>query len=325
MGEYSYLGFSNVTELSILSKAIDNVATTYQSSRQSAKIRLEELGFSHNSSTYDFIDGSYVPNYITSTDGTHHLYQTFTIGFSELINLACSNIELSRLLLSGEYVYADNFVCLNDSRYVKNGWFGHLVLTDEALNDVSKCCLSFSFEYINFNSGLSTEYEYTLFKLSDSDYGRILNGFNQNTEILGIREETVALDNFNIYVREIIEENAGIVDYLYDVRLSFEEVVSKIVDYRGYDNQEFVAQTNLHRNFLNKLRKFNGTSYEETTILRLFVGLKIPTMYLEKFFNIAGKTINPTDVKMQYIMQLLSSFHGINIDKFEKLINQNSA
>ncbi|MBY4959446.1 hypothetical protein [Streptococcus suis] len=322
MGEYSYLGFSNVTELSLLAKAVDKVAVAYHASKQSAKIRIEELGFSNNSSVYDFVDGSYVPSHITSASGETYLHQTFTIGFSELINLASANSELSELLLTGEYVYADKFVCLNDSRYVQAGPFGHLVLTDQALNDVSKCCLSFSYEYLNFNSGLSTQYEYTLFKLSEADYGRILNGFNQNAEILDVREEAVALDNFNAYIQEIISENEGIVDYLYDVRLTFEEVVSKIVEYRGYDNQEFVAQTNLHRNFLSKLRQFKGTSYEEMTLLRLFVGLKIPTTYLEKFFAIAGKTINPTDKKMQYITQLISVFHGIEIDKFEKLVKQ---
>ena len=322
MGEFSYLGFSNATELSLLAKAVDKVAIAYHASRQSAKIRLEELGFSNNSSAYDYIDGSYVPSHITSTNGGIYLHQTFTIGFSELINLASTNKELSELLLSGEYVYANTFVCLNDSRYVEVGPFGHLVLTEEALNDVSKCCLAFSYEYLSFNSGLSTQYEYTLFKLSDADYGRILNGFNQNAEVLDVREEAVALDNFNVYIQEIITENAGIVDYLYDVRLSFEEVVSKIVDYRGYDNQEFMAQTNLHRNFLGKLRQFKGTSYEEMTLLKLFVGLKIPTIYLEKFFAIAGRTINPTDQKMQYITQLLSVYHGIDIDKFEKLVKQ---
>ncbi|HFI0146343.1 TPA: hypothetical protein ACGO6K_000140 [Streptococcus suis] len=236
--------------------------------------------------------------------------------------MASANSELSKLLLTGEYVYADKFVCINDSRYVEVDSFGRLILTEEALNDVSKCCLSFSYEYLNFNSGLSTQYEYTLFKLSEADYGRILNGFNKNAEILDVREEAVALDNFNVYIQEIISENEGIVDYLYDVRLTFEEVVSKIVEYRGYDNQEFVAQTNLHRNFLSKLRQFKGTSYEEMTLLRLFVGLKIPTTYLEKFFAIAGKTINPTDKKMQYITQLISVFHGIDIDKFEKLVKQ---
>ncbi|HEM6302248.1 TPA: hypothetical protein U2D09_000414 [Streptococcus suis] len=322
MGEYSYLGFSNVSELRLLASAVDKVVEVYQASRQSAKIRLQELGFSSNSSTYDYVDGSYVPSHITTSSGETYLFQTFVIGFSELINLASANSELSKLLLTGEYVYADKFVCINDSRYVEANSFGHLVLTEEALNDISKCCLSFSYEYLNFNSGLSTQYEYTLFKLSEADYGRILNGFNQNAEILDVREEAVALDNFNAYIQEIISENEGIVDYLYDVRLTFEEVVSKIVEYRGYDNQEFVAQTNLHRNFLSKLRQFKGTSYEEMTLLRLFVGLKIPTTYLEKFFAIAGKTINPTDKKMQYITQLISVFHGIEIDKFEKLVKQ---
>ncbi|MFI3113364.1 hypothetical protein [Streptococcus suis] len=322
MGQYSYLGFNNVTELTLLTDTVDKVAKVYQASRHSAKIRLQELGFSSNSSTYDYVDGSYVPSHITTSSGETYLFQTFVIGFSELINLASANSELSKLLLTGEYVYADKFVCINDSRYVEVDSFGHLVLTEEALDDVSKCCLSFNYEYLNINSGLSTQYEYTLFKLSEADYGRILNGFNQNAEILDVREEAVALDNFNVYIQEIISENEGIVDYLYDVRLTFEEVVSKIVEYRGYDNQEFVAQTNLHRNFLSKLRQFKGTSYEEMTLLRLFVGLKIPTTYLEKFFAIAGKTINPTDKKMQYITQLISVFHGIEIDKFEKLVKQ---
>lgn len=322
MGEYSFLGFSNVTELSLLAKAVDKVALAYRASRLSAKIRLEELGFSNNSSAYDYVDGSYVPSHITSTSGEIYLHQTFTIGFSELVNLASTNNELSELLLSGEYVYADRFVCLNDSRYVEVGPFGHLVLTEEALNDVSKCCLAFSYEYLNFNSGLSTQYEYTLFKLSDADYGRVLNGFSKNAEVLDVREEAVALDNFNVFIQEIITENAGIVDYLYDVHLTFEEVVNKIVEYRGYDNQEFIIQTNLHRNFLSKLRQFKGTSYEEMTLLKLFVGLKIPTIYLEKFFAIAGRTINPTDPKMQYITQLLSVYHGIDIDKFERLVKQ---
>lgn len=322
MGEHSYLGFSNVTEVTLLAESVKNVAEFFSASKQSAKIRLKELGFSNNSSVYNYVDGSYVPNYISSASGIASMYQTYNIGVTELINLASSNQELAHLLLSGEYVYADSFVCLNDSRFVETGPFGRLVLTDEALNDVSNCCLAFSFEYLQFNNGLSNFYEYTLFKLSDADFGRVLNGFSQNADSLSSKEEPVALDNFNHYIHEIVIENNGIVDYIYDINLTFEQTVSEIVDYRGYDNSEFMNQTNLNRNFLNKLRKFEGKNYEELTLLRLFVGLKIPNIYLERFFNKAGKTINPTDVRMMHISQIISIYHGIDIDSFEKLMKK---
>lgn len=322
MGEYSHLGFSNVTEVTVLADSVRKVAEHFNASKQSAKIRLEELGFSGNSSVYNYIDGSYVPNYISSSHDITPIRQTYNIGFTELISLVSTDQDLSQLLLSGQYVYADSFVCLNDSRFVEVGPFGRLVLTEEALNDVSACCLSFSFEYVRFYTGLSHLYDYTLFKLTDVDYGRVLNGFSQSADVLDIREEANSLDSFNTYIQEIVAENNEIVGHLYDFSLTFEEVVSAIVDCRGYGNAEFMAQTNLHRNFLNRLRQFQNKNYEEVTLLKLFVGLKIPAVHMDRFFAIAGKSINPVDKKMTHIRQILSIYHGIDIDRFEKLVKQ---
>ena len=322
LGSYSQYGFSNVAELKQLSETVKLISRHFNASKESAKYRLDELGFTKNSSVFNFVEGRYIPNYIISIDGTVLKNQTYHIAYSEFIDLLFRDEELAELVREGIYVFADNFVCKNDMRFLKVNEFGRLTLTEFALSDIGSACLAFEFKNINSGLQLSVDYEFTLFKLDAASCGRILTGFSDHTKELTGDNYQVALDGLNKHAHEIVDVNYDVGVVLHDRTLTFKQCLLKIIEIRGYDKQEFLERTNLDRNVWPDLSNDKSVRYSEKKLLRLFIGLQIPGSFLNRFFECAGIVINPLDKKYLHLQQLISMYHGMGIDDFEDMLEK---
>lgn len=121
---------------------VAELAAFFGVSRQSAKLRMIELGYEEAKGVLNYVNGSYVENY-GFTHGSLEKGQTFSIDLSSA-GLLCEADELFRKRIgSGRYQYIDGHFCLNDNRFIciTEGKPG---LTAYAKTHMDECCLVFT-------------------------------------------------------------------------------------------------------------------------------------------------------------------------------------
>ena len=95
-------------------KLIDNVvvdlAKFFGVSKQSAKLRMIELGYSEAKGVLNYVNGAYVENH-TFAPGTLGRNQTFTIEFTDAVSLYADNAAFQARVNSGRYQYVDGHFC----------------------------------------------------------------------------------------------------------------------------------------------------------------------------------------------------------------------
>ena len=109
-----------------MERVIDRLAYDFCVSRQLAKIRMIELGYS---------DAEYAFRYYE-----HRRYQ---IDFSNLVREYLRNPDFRAELEKGQYAYVDQCFVLRDRKFIQTGSDGKLHLTLYAKAHMDDCCLSF--------------------------------------------------------------------------------------------------------------------------------------------------------------------------------------
>jgi hypothetical protein len=133
---------------------IQQLATDYVVSKQTAKIRLVELGFESAVGTYTWVDGHYIPPH-SYRKGAIRNNQTFTIGSQDAAVQRFTKPALRSLTTEGDYLFIENHYVFNAPLYVARDENGHLHLTEYARSHMDECCLVFNMEV---KGAVNTEY-----------------------------------------------------------------------------------------------------------------------------------------------------------------------
>lgn len=128
--------------LHILEQVICQLALFFQVSRQSAKIRLVELGFKEAKGVLEYIDGAYLPVFgFGDTELKNN--QTFSISLIDMECLMAEDASFERVVRSGRYVYLEAHLVMNLPQFVTKDTLGNLVLTEYARYHLDECALLF--------------------------------------------------------------------------------------------------------------------------------------------------------------------------------------
>ena len=137
----------NVYKHEVMESVIKELASDFEVSIQSAKIRLIELGFEDAIGTFNYVDGHYVKPH-SFKKGSIELNQTFTISLWDAFAESVRNIDLKEKLDTGNYVFCENHFVLNAPFYVER-IDGNLQLTHYARAHMDECCLAFELKARN--------------------------------------------------------------------------------------------------------------------------------------------------------------------------------
>ena len=131
--KYDYKNASD--KVVVLEAIIDELAAFYKVSKQSAKIRLIDIGHEEAASVYNF-DNVPEPkfNIISHRDA-----------FYEYVD----NPEFRSILDSGLFVYCNSYFVINDPKYVHRSKNGRYSMTDYAWKNLAECTLQFTYRRIN--------------------------------------------------------------------------------------------------------------------------------------------------------------------------------
>ena len=120
-------------------RAVSMVAETWAVSRESAGIRLNELGFGQIRGIGEYVDGREIQDYDASQLSAD---ESVTLSKDQIEGLQKANGLFAQELDRGRYVYAEGHVCVNSPKYVS--WdTGEALLTDYARSHIRECCIVF--------------------------------------------------------------------------------------------------------------------------------------------------------------------------------------
>ena len=176
---------------------IIDLSKHFKISKLAAKIRLAELGFSDAKGSLIYMDGGYVPCHKTSNDSLG-LHETFAVPLQQFNAMIRRSDHLNKLLLSGKFVYVNNFVCINHPKFIRVK-DQTVELTPYARTHMEECCLVFQVDFEKYK-----EYhrkDQYLFLYSDKGCDELPLRFAINRQINLIEEGLVYAKEIN-YINE---------------------------------------------------------------------------------------------------------------------------
>ena len=108
--------------------------------------RMIQLGYSAARGALNYVDGAYIAPFAFETDACRG-GKTFVISKRDALCEYHRSETFRALIDSGQYIYADGHICLNDPRFITH-LNGRACLTAWANARVDQCCLRFETVYI---------------------------------------------------------------------------------------------------------------------------------------------------------------------------------
>lgn len=251
---------------------IDELAILFDVSRQAAKVRLIDLGYTKVEGAYPFVDGHYIRGY-SFKPGSLEKNQTFTIPYADLFKAYCFDREFKKLIDTGNFVFVDRHLVLNEERYIIRDQNGITILSEYALLHIDECC-------VVFTKGYSYQSKY--------QGARYYNQFMRNAAPVDDQiEYSFELNNHNKELFDQIKNEKRRSDALRRYPGSFAETLVELQKERKLSNKQLADRSLVGEKTIQRLR--NNEEYPTTVqiILALCVGLKLP---LPKAEMLLGKT-----------------------------------
>ena len=249
---------------------IDELAELFDVSRQAAKVRLMDLGYSKAEGAYPFVDGQYVRGYSFEA-GALDRNQTFTIPYADLFKAYCFDREFKKLIDSGQFVFTDRHLVLNNEKYIARDQAGNATLSEYALTHMDECCVVFSKGY-SYQSKYQGAKYYTQFMRNAApvenqvEYSFELNAHNRTLldQIQNAKRRSEALRRY-----------PG----------SFAETLVALQKERKLSNKQLADRSLVGEKTIQRLRNDEEYPTSVQTVLALCVGLKLPLPEAEMFLS----------------------------------------
>lgn len=251
---------------------IDELAALFDVSRQAAKVRLIDLGYTKAEGAYPFVDGHYVRGYSFEPESLEK-NQTFTIPYADLFKAYCFDRKFKKLIDTGCFVFVDRHLVLNDERYIIRDQNGDVALSKYALSHMDECCVAFTKGY-SYQSKYQGARYYTLFMRNAAPAdNQVEYSFELNTHNKELLDQVTNTKRRS----EALRRYPG----------SFAETLVELQKERKLSNKQLADRSLVGEKTILRLR--NNEEYPTTvqTVLALCVGLKLPLPEAEMLL---GKT-----------------------------------
>lgn len=265
-------GGSEKASIAIYENVIDALAELFDVSRQAAKVRIIDLGYTKAEGAYPFVDGHYVRGYSFESDSLEK-NQTFTIPYADLFKAYCFEREFKKLIDSGQFVFVDRHLILNDEKYVIRNQTGNAVLSEYALSHMDECC-------VVFTKGYSYQSKY--------QGARYYSQFMRNSAPVENQVEYFfELNAHNTTLLEQIKNAKSRSEALRRYPGSFAETLVALQKDRKLSNKQLADRSLVGEKTIQRLRNDETYPTSVQIVLALCVGLQLPLPEAEMFL---GKT-----------------------------------
>lgn len=255
--------FETNDPLMYISQIIDDVSKEFHVTKYAARRRLFDIGFFQHSDACIWINGHYIKPF-SYKKGTLADDETYVISYEQLKNLEL-NKSFREMFNLGYFVFVEDHVCLNDSRFITKDSKGDLCLTSEARHRVDTCCLKFKLKDV-----------------SKSDPTAMLNSLYRDLNKELCYNVSLALTNSSLekrmnaakrirYKNNVLEAKKNIMS------MDFKDALRYLYKFQGMSQQELADAAGLSRKTIERYlrRDEQGTLPDKPCAVRLCIGLKL--------------------------------------------------
>lgn len=288
--------------------AIQRLATFFDVSVISAKIRLAELGFEFVEGTSVYVDGKYYPPY-SFKKGSLKKNQTYTIDEKNAVIESNVNPVLAELAHSGAIIYANGMLCINDEKYVTRSDSGTPILTDYALEHVDECCFAFD-RKTRISSKYDDSYYRVCFLCRDIKSDNIIEAtydknYKNNQDIAERAEEIKKTKALMQETIKIQKDTAG---------MEFYECLAYHMKRRGLTEEQLAERSGLSVRAVGDYHRM-PKKIQLPTVLALCIGLNLKSEYCYSLIEKAGYSLKNTKEDMVYKF-LIDNHTDENLDSW---------
>ncbi len=305
LGQYGGAENAGITDYE---NVIDELSAFYDVSRQAAKARLVELGYSKAEGAYPFVDGRYVHGYSFNTQGLQP-NQTYTVSYSDLFKAYCFNREFRALVDSGRFVFIDGHLVFDEKKYVSRNESGTPVLTPYALSHIDECA-------VVFTRGYSYESKYQGVKY----YQQFMRNAAPKTDQI---EYSFELTKHNKTLLKQIEHGRQRAEALRRYPGSFAETLVALQKEHNLSNKKLAHQSLVGEKTIQRLRNNEEYPTSVQTVLGLCVGLKLPPPEAEMLLSKTDFKLNAMKMKGYVYQCVLSSCAENSIYEINEMLESN--
>lgn len=298
---------SNI-QMSALKAVVEEIAETYKVSRQSAAIRVSELGYPE---AVELGDSETV-----IIDRHHHRSSTAAKFHQQPIDevsafrLYMSNEFLKATLDTGAFCYAEGYFVLRDEKYVLPGK-DVLFLTEYARLHLSECTLDFSYKLVcNRTSVRDVQYMFR----ADTEYKK-LPSYDSNTQNMDEYNKALAktLDDADSEFQAQLKRN----------RLVNETTSQRMCKYMNaahWNTRIFQSKTLLAP--MDYTRVYQNHKFKVPAYTAMAVGLELTLHETEEALHLSGLGYDNSDNTDFAYMYILSAFHGCPINECNTVLEK---
>jgi len=274
----------------ILECVIDELADFFKVSKQSAKIRMLDLGYKEAASVYNYENG-FTP-YFSSISTRDAFYEY------------CDNEEFRRVIDTGLFCYADGYFAINDEKYVTASDDGGYSLTDYAWSNLAECTLQFTNRRVNMREHgryhvdafhRTNPNAYEKFPHYDSD---------RNVSVVDTAED----------LRKKREEFEAQYEIHKAITKTFWQRAYEIMEAKHWNSSIFADKTLLNEIAYSRAKNNYDSIPDIRTVMAICAGLDLDIALTNELLSLAGHTLSNSREHQAYGF-IITGYKGKSINE----------
>lgn len=293
-----------------INEIVDELASTYQVTIYAARKRLIDLGFELAVGAYNWVDDHYVRPY-SFKKGSLASNETYTVSYRDVYKKVISNTKLGMAVLSNQYVFVENHLCVNHPDYVETNDTGDLILSDYALSNMDECCVKFKYKTIK---GFTTDSDYGLMCYLSRDTSKELEF---DLEIMNDPASVSRNSNFEYRYRVHQENVDEVVKAI--TNMSFSEILSFLMNYLDISIKELELDSGLNERTIRRYLNGENKVADKRSVVALLRTLNLPNKICEialKQAGVAFRNGDDEDTALLNVLTLLRKSSARDANKF---------
>lgn len=280
--EYKQLTGIYSEPLDVYEPLIESLSNFFHATKYAVKKRLINIGFYQVQGISNWMDGNLLRNYSFSK-GALLPSETFTLSIYDFKKLYDTNQKIFELVISGQLVFAENHLVINDSKYV-TVHNGQLLLTDYALKHLDECAYKFK---LIFSSSLPY-----------SKSGQIIDYLNKkkpsNSSLVPEQSQNENFKkNLKLHNDPVVAKRREL-NSLWSRCSSIGEVLKATMKYFDIKGKELENEADVDYRTIMRYCNDEITSPNKRTVIAFSLGMKLDPMTSSLFLNYMGVSLSKT-------------------------------
>lgn len=288
----------SIDQPAAIETVITELADFFDVSRQSAAIRMAELGYSNASqftSGSGFSSGAKQLRIRQSSTAARRRQR---ISPPEVFRLYCENESLRATMDTGAFCFAEGYLVLRHDKYVEVSGDGGYALTACAKSHLSECTLDFSTKLIGDAYLVHDSSAHMMYRSDTSFTERVAFDANtQNAELFNKAKE---------FERKYRRSKTS--------HKTANEQLWEYIQGEHWNSVTFTQHTGLDAMHYTRVQKPDH-KFTLRPLVAIGVGLKLDLCEMEEVLSLAGLSFNPTDHEAQAYKFLFTGMHGKTIEE----------